>query len=678
MSGQFDDAIIEDEKNDDDETKPWTEDDVFVKVMREKMAVMVLPPPTDEGRGHWTDDPARDGDAYYIDEGECDVCADEDDFYDDDDDDLLSPKGCISNRSSSSNNNQHQHLEGLGSSRINLHSSHKVSTSVTQMQHLESTKRKSHTGRDDRATSEQCLDPRTRLILFRMLSNGFLELIDGCLSTGKEANVYYAKAGKAATASPVVATTNAVAAAGGLNANTADASSVGAESIPTRSVVSINHGNIATFAPLLSPHITEYAIKIYKTSILVFKDREKYVSGEHRWRKGYCKSNPRKMVKVWAEKEMRNYRRIYSAGIPCPAPVLLKGHVLIMEFLGNGSGWPSPRIRDAGLSEKRFREAYIQTILIMRHMYQRCKLVHGDLSEYNLLWHKNEVYVIDVSQSVETDHPSALDFLRKDASNVNDFYRKAGNLNVMTTRQLFEFVTSTCIDDDSEAEAVAIDAIMNRVDVNVTQMENSTEDERRARAQHESTEEAVFMSQFLPRSLNQVADYDVGKIEEGDVEVTYAIAVAALTGNVDVVAAAAAAAASKKNDAKKSPHVTFSAPDNEDGALIANDVSNCFDPAERFSSEEGISSDEDGNYYDEERGGCDGEIDESCDADEERKYVKVAMTPEEAAAAKEAIRAMRKENKKLVRESQSEKRKIKIKKKDKQRAISKTKGSKKK
>ena len=34
------------------------------------------------------------------------------------------------------------------------------------------------------------------------------------------------------------------------------------------------------------------------------------------------------------------------------------------------------------------------------------------------------------------------------------------------------------------------------------------------------------MSQFLPRSLNQLADYDVGKIEEGDVEETYAHAVA--------------------------------------------------------------------------------------------------------------------------------------------------------
>jgi RIO kinase 1 len=134
----------------------------------------------------------------------------------------------------------HKSVSGAAA-KMNL--SHSVSNSVTKMEQLETSKKTSHTGRDDRATSEQCLDPRTRLLLFRLLSTGFLELIDGCLSTGKEANVYYAKAGQK----------------GG------------------------------PFIPSEATHVTEYAIKIYKTSILVFKDRDKYVSGEHRWRKGYCK-----------------------------------------------------------------------------------------------------------------------------------------------------------------------------------------------------------------------------------------------------------------------------------------------------------------------------------------------------------------------------------------------------
>ena len=614
MTGQFDDAH-------DDEGGPRAQsDDDFVRAMQAKLlnhGVSQAQAPAADDEGH--------ADYAYDDEEE--DYGDEDDAYDLDDDVPLHCKGSSSTQ---------QLLDaGAGASRINLNSSHKVSNAVTKMQNLETTKRKSHTGRDDRATSEQCLDPRTRLILFRMLSSGFLELIDGCLSTGKEANVYYAKAGR------IVAKQQQAAAAS--SADPSDAASASSASASA---------STATFAPLLLPDITEYAIKIYKTSILVFKDRDKYVSGEHRWRKGYCRSNPRKMVKVWAEKEMRNYRRLHAAGIKCPAPVLLKSHVLIMEFLGT-NGWPSPRIRDAGLSERRLREAYVQTVLIMRHMYRRCRLVHGDLSEYNLLWHGNEVYVIDVSQSVETDHPSALDFLRKDASNVNDFFRKAGNLDVMTTRQLFEFVTSTMIADTAEDESKAMDSIMERVTENVTELETATEDERRTMSQQESVDEAVFMSQFLPRSLNQLADYDVGKIEEGDVEETYAHAVAALTGNDDVVNAVSRKTGVDCNT--KSTHVLFA----------SNIDSDHDDEAPSLLNIDDVDPADDGSDY-------------RSEGEEEGPYVKVAMTPEEAAAAKDLVRASRRANKKAVKESNSEKRKTKIKKKDKKRAINKTKGNKKK
>jgi RIO kinase 1 len=73
-------------------------------------------------------------------------------------------------------------------------------------------------------------------------------------------------------------------------------------------------------------------------------------------------------------------------------------------------------------------------------MYHECNLVHGDLSEYNLLWHEGRAVIIDVSQSVEHAHPYANDFLRKDISNITDFFRKKGML-VLSNYQLFLFVT---------------------------------------------------------------------------------------------------------------------------------------------------------------------------------------------------------------------------------------------
>lgn len=91
-------------------------------------------------------------------------------------------------------------------------------------------------------------------------------------------------------------------------------------------------------------------------------------------------------------------------------------------------------------------------MMIVRRMYQRCKLVHADLSEYNLLYYKEEVWVIDVSQAVEHDHPMALDFLRRDCSIVQDFFQKKLE-RVLTTQDTFSFVTDLTITWDEE-EAV--------------------------------------------------------------------------------------------------------------------------------------------------------------------------------------------------------------------------------
>lgn len=65
----------------------------------------------------------------------------------------------------------------------------------------------------------------------------------------------------------------------------------------------------------------EIAIKIFSTSILVFKNRSGYIKGDRRFGKNYKGvSNHRKLVKLWCEKEFRNIKRIYLSGlnIPCP------------------------------------------------------------------------------------------------------------------------------------------------------------------------------------------------------------------------------------------------------------------------------------------------------------------------------------------------------------------------
>uniref|UniRef100_A0A0N5AH55 Serine/threonine-protein kinase RIO1 n=1 Tax=Syphacia muris TaxID=451379 RepID=A0A0N5AH55_9BILA len=242
--------------------------------------------------------------------------------------------------------------------------------------------------RADRATVEQVLDLRTRLILFRLLQRNIFISIDGCVSTGKEANVYHA----------------------------------------------------------VRSDGTSVAIKIYKTSILTFKDRDRYVAGEFRFRHGYCKSNPRKMVATWAEKEMRNLSRMEHSGLPVPKPILLKGHVLVMEFLGE-DGWPAPRLKDAELDSVLAEKFYLDLVKYMRIMFRTCRLVHADLSEYNLIVNKEQLYIIDVSQSVEHDHPHSLNFLRSDCLNITTFFRSK-EVPVLSLYNLFKVVADASVNDE--------------------------------------------------------------------------------------------------------------------------------------------------------------------------------------------------------------------------------------
>lgn len=85
-------------------------------------------------------------------------------------------------------------------------------------------------------------------------------------------------------------------------------------------------------------------------------------------------------------------------------------------------------------------------------MYQKCKLIHADLSEYNMLWHDNRVWFIDVSQSVEPFHPHALEFLYRDCTNVVEFFAKCRVPDVLTVPELFNKVTQLDITPSTEQD----------------------------------------------------------------------------------------------------------------------------------------------------------------------------------------------------------------------------------
>uniref|UniRef100_A0A1L8DLT7 Serine/threonine-protein kinase RIO3 n=1 Tax=Nyssomyia neivai TaxID=330878 RepID=A0A1L8DLT7_9DIPT len=264
-----------------------------------------------------------------------------------------------------------------------------------------------HDRKEEAATAEMGLDEPTRYILYKFVANQVLERINGIISTGKEALILHAES----------------------EANTEE---------------------------LCVP--PECAIKIFKTTLNEFKQRDRYIKDDFRFRDRFSKQNHRTVIHQWAEKEMHNLMRMQRAGIPCPDVVRLKKHVLVMSFIGK-DGRAAPKLKDAILSEAEWIVAYDEVVAAMKCLYKEAKLVHADLSEYNILYHDGKCWFIDVAQSVEPGHPSALEFLMRDCGNITDFFDRRGVPSVATKEELFSAITEL---DPSVHNAAMLERLHNK------------------------------------------------------------------------------------------------------------------------------------------------------------------------------------------------------------------------
>ncbi len=169
----------------------------------------------------------------------------------------------------------------------------------------------------------------------------------------------------------------------------------------------------------------DVAVKIYLTSSAIFRQgRLKYIRGDPRFKD--IPHDTRSLIDQWASKEFKNLQLAKEAGLVVPTPIYVEKNVLLMEFIGK-NGVPAPHLREVPLQAA--SSWYDKIVEMLQDLYNKAKLVHGDLSEYNILVPDGYPMLIDFAQAVTIEHPEAREFLKRDIENLNNYFK---GLNVRT------------------------------------------------------------------------------------------------------------------------------------------------------------------------------------------------------------------------------------------------------
>lgn len=173
------------------------------------------------------------------------------------------------------------------------------------------------------------------------------------------------------------------------------------------------------------------AMKVYKNPEEInFKNSKEYLAG-----KFYKKPSERRAVeknnkfakklihKNWVKREFFMLEKLFNNGALIPKPILQVENAIFMELLGD-INTVAPRLCDIKLSKEEAEKAF-DLIINNIKIFWDLGIVHADLSEYNILWWKDNPYIIDFPQSIDVrTHPNSKEIFDRDLKNITKYFSK--------------------------------------------------------------------------------------------------------------------------------------------------------------------------------------------------------------------------------------------------------------
>lgn len=177
---------------------------------------------------------------------------------------------------------------------------------------------------------------------------------------------------------------------------------------------------------------------------------------------------------AWKNAEVDALYRLAAAGVRVPAPYGYFSGVLIMEMVGDADGDPAPRLNDVEATPEQAREWH--AFLMRQIVLMLCAgLIHGDLSEYNVLLDANGPVIIDLPQAVEaSSNNNAFAMLERDVNNITACCGRAAPelLETEYAREIWKLFNTHELRPDSpltghfehDTTPVDVDAVLDQIE----------------------------------------------------------------------------------------------------------------------------------------------------------------------------------------------------------------------
>ncbi|RME78613.1 serine protein kinase RIO [Candidatus Woesearchaeota archaeon] len=174
-------------------------------------------------------------------------------------------------------------------------------------------------------------------------------------------------------------------------------------------------------------------VKIYRLENCDFNKMFDYIKYDPRY--SSIKKRRREIIFSWAQREFRNLLKAREANVRVPTPHICLHNIIIMDLIGDKRA--APQLKDAIPHDP---SAFLQDTINEYRKLLKAGLVHGDLSEFNILNHNEKPVFIDFSQATTIESQNAKELLERDAKNLARFFNKRGVETNQT--EIYQAITS--------------------------------------------------------------------------------------------------------------------------------------------------------------------------------------------------------------------------------------------